>query len=300
MNGHVTADKMKLLLRKQVEAETALYRSDNALILKHYIAEQHKLADVEESLRYARHLHNALLPDETQMRQLFGEAFALNLPKKTISGDFYWMTKAGGRYIIALADCTGHGIPGALMSVLGLSLLNQVVIEERTFEPSHILRRIDYKMRLTFQHAEENNRHGYDGMDIALCTIEPGERKITFAGAMRPLYLFGKNGFNMLRPSRYPIGGLRLEQDRTYPSQELHYENGDMLYLFSDGWSDQFGGPYDGQGGRKLTIKRLREILGMFCHLPPAEQKEQLHEMFIFWKGAYEQTDDAMLIGLKL
>lgn len=288
-------ENLEAVLREK-EEEAARFRSDNALILRHYMSEQGKLAEVEESLRYARHLHNALLPDESQLRQLFGESFAINLPKKTLGGDFYWMARCGSRYILALADCTGHGIPGALMSVLGLSLFNQVVIEERTFEPSHILRRIDYKMRLTFQHAEVNNRHGYDGMDVGLCAIDPAERKITFAGAMRPLFIYGNNGCQVLRPSRYPIGGLRLEQDRTYPSQQLQYEEGDMLYLFSDGWPDQFGG----KEGRKLTVARLRELLGTFARYPAAQQKEQLHEMFILWKGSCEQTDDALLLGLRL
>lgn len=282
--------------REQVEAETARYRADNALLLRHYMEEQHRLTEVADSMRYARHLHDALLPDEQQLRQLTSDAFVLNLPRETLSGDFFWMTRAGSRLIIALADCTGHGIPGALMSVLGLSLLNQVVLEERTYEPSHILRRLDYKMRLTFQHTDANARQGYDGMDVALCTIDYAEAKISFSGAMRPVYFSSGGKLSVFRSARYPIGGLRIESDRTYPSQTFRFSKGDMLYLFSDGMVDQFGGPFS----RKLTPRRLRFLLEQLGHLSAAEQKQQLHEMFVLWKGMQEQTDDALMLGVRL
>lgn len=272
------------------------YKTENALLLKHYMAEQHRIAALEESMRYARHLHNALLPDESQLRQTTGEAFALNLPKETLGGDFYWCARAGKKTIIAMADCTGHGIPGALMSVLGISLLNQIVLEERTFEPAHILRRLDYKMRLTFKHTEEQSRSGYDGMDIALCVIDTFDRTINFAGAMRPLY-YVSNGKTTIYPGvRYPIGGLRLEGQRTYPGISFDAGTGDMIYLFSDGMADQFGG----DRGRKLTPVRLRGLLETIAHLPAEQQKQQLHELFILWKGTNEQTDDAMILGIRL
>lgn len=272
------------------------YKAENALLLKHYLAEQHRISELQESMRYARHLHNALLPDESQLRQTAGDAFALNLPKDTLSGDFYWCARAGRKIIIALADCTGHGIPGALMSVLGISLLNQIVLEERTYEPAHILRRLDYKMRLTFKHTEEQNRSGYDGMDIALCVIDTFDRTIQYSGAMRPLY-FVCNGKTIVYPGvRYPIGGLRLESQRTYPGTSFSAATGDMIYLFSDGMADQFGG----DRGRKFTPVRLRGFLESIAHLPVEQQKQQLHELFILWKGANEQTDDAMILGIRL
>lgn len=272
------------------------YKAENALLLKHYLAEQQRISGLQESLRYARHLHNALLPDESQLRQTAGDAFALNLPKETLSGDFYWCARAGKKIIVALADCTGHGIPGALMSVLGISLLNQIVLEERTYEPSHILRRLDYKMRLTFKHTEEHNRSGYDGMDIALCVIDTLSNTIQYAGAMRPLYLLSNSRTIVYPGARYPIGGLRLESQRTYPGISFEAGAGDMIYLFSDGMVDQFGG----DRGRKFTPGRLRNLLEGIAHLPAEQQKQQLHELFIIWKRHNEQTDDAMILGIRL
>lgn len=273
------------------------YKAENALLLKHYLAEQHRISELQESMRYARHLHNALLPDESQLRQTVGDGFALNLPKDTLSGDFYWCTRAGKKIIIALADCTGHGIPGALMSVLGISLLNQIVLEERTFEPSHILRRLDYKLRLTFKHTEEQSRFGYDGMDISLCVLDTVDQTVSYAGAMRPLYHVSNNKTAIYSGARYPIGGLRLEtHQRTYPGNVFRIAEGDMLYMFSDGIVDQFGGGED----RKFTPKRLRSLLETISTLPAAQQKQQLHEMFILWKRSNEQTDDAMILGIRL
>jgi len=291
----VNRNKLFRLIREKVQAETSRYQSDNVLLLRHYMAGQARMAEVADSMRYARHLHDALLPDELQLRQLTGEAFALNLPKDTLSGDFFWFTRAGSKLVIALADCTGHGVPGALMSVLGLSLLNQVVLEERTYEPSHILRRLDYKLKLTFQHSGDSERKSYDGMDIALCTVDYAEGKLHFAGAMRPAYIAGEQ-LRILKGARYPIGGLRLEADRTYASQSVPFEKGEMLYLFSDGIVDQFGG----NEGRKFTPRRLRTLLQEAVSKPTSVQKQRLHESFVLWKGMQEQTDDAMIIGVRL
>lgn len=288
--------RIRALINESVSAVTNRYRQDNLLLVKQYMSEQTRHYEVEESIRYAGCLQTALFPSEKELRELAGDAFIFSMPRDVLSGDFAWYTRSGNKMVLAVADCTGHGIPGALMSVLGLSLLNQVVLEERTYEPSHILRRIDEKMRSAFQHAEGMSRYSYDGMDIALCTIDLGKKQISFSGAMRPCWLMRNGALTEINGSRYPIGGLRLEEQRSYESLELTFEEGDFLYLFTDGYTDQFGGTED----RKMTRARLRELVQEIHPLPAKQQKEQLQEFFLLWKGRHEQTDDATMIGLRL
>lgn len=288
--------RIRRIINKSVSAKMDRYRADNLLLTRHYMAEQSRRSEVDESIRYARRLQSALLPSEKDLRELAGDAFLFSMARDTLSGDFAWYTRSGSKIILAVADCTGHGIPGALMSVLGLSLLNQVVLEERCYEPSHILRRIDEKMRVSFQHAEDLPRYTYDGMDIALCVIDRAAMKLSFAGAMRPFWLVSSGELIEERGSRFPIGGMRIENERVYNSTETSYSPGDMLYLFTDGYPDQFGGKAE----KKMTRARMRQLVESIHHLPAKTQKEQLLEFFLLWKGKCEQTDDATMLGLRL
>ncbi|MDQ3109443.1 MAG: serine/threonine-protein phosphatase [Bacteroidota bacterium] len=288
--------RIRKLINQSVINKTSNYRNDNIRIVQQYMKEQSKRIELDESIRYASRLQRALLPSENELRGISKESFLLSIPRNELSGDFSWYTRSGSKIIIAVADCTGHGIPGALMSVLGLSLLNQVVLEERCYEPSHILRRIDERMRLTFQHSEETQRDTFDGMDIGLCMIDTVAMKLTFSGATRPCWLILDGKLLEIKGSRYPIGGMRLEETREYPSTEINYSAGDQLYLFTDGYSDQFGGKDD----KKVTKGRLRQLIEMIKGFSVDQQKEQLHEFFLLWKGSREQTDDVTLLGMKL
>lgn len=288
--------RIRKLINQSVSDITDRYRKDNVMLMQHYLNEQAQKAELDESIRYARHLQNALLPSEQDLKETSGDAFLFTMPRDVLNGDFAWFTRSGNRVVVAVADCTGHGIPGALMSVLGLSLLNQVVLEERNYDPSHILRRVDEKMRVTFQHAESHARNSYDGMDIALCTIDLAQRKIFYAGAMRPFWLVHRGSLQEHNGSRYPIGGLRIESGRMYEPVEAAYEPGDFLYLFTDGYTDQFGGNAD----KKMTRARLRELVELIHEQPAKNQKEQFQEFFLLWKGDHPQTDDATMIGMRL
>lgn len=288
--------RIRKLINQSVSEMTDQYRKDNRMLMQHYLQEQARQAELAESIRYARHLQSALLPSERDLENAGGEAFLFTVPRDLLNGDFAWFTRSGNKIVIAVADCTGHGIPGALMSVLGLSLLNQVVLEERNYDPSHILRRVDEKMRVTFQHAEDQSRNSYDGMDIALCTIDLAQQKIIFAGAMRPFWHVHRGKLNEYNGSRYPIGGLRMETGRMYVNTEVDFAPGDFIYLFTDGYTDQFGGKDD----RKMTRARLRQLVEMIHHHPAKLQKDQFQEFFLLWKGERQQTDDATMIGLRL
>ncbi|MEO5643940.1 MAG: PP2C family protein-serine/threonine phosphatase [Bacteroidia bacterium] len=292
----VAGNRIRKLISQTVLKKTSNYRNDNIRIVQQYMQEQSKRNELDESIRYASRLQRALLPSETELRNIIDESFLFSASRNELSGDFAWHTRSGSKIILAVADCTGHGIPGALMSVLGLSLLNQVVLEERCFDPSHILRRVDEKMRITFQHAEENPRNTFDGMDIGLCMIDTLANKIHFAGATRPCWLIIDGKLVEIKGSRYPIGGLRLEEKREYTATEINYSKGDQLYLFTDGYSDQFGGKND----KKMTKGRLRQLIEMIKDFPISEQKTQLQEFFLLWKGNREQTDDVTMLGMRL
>ncbi|CAN5731536.1 hypothetical protein BH11BAC7_BH11BAC7_31700 [soil metagenome] len=292
----IAGNRIRKLISQTVLKKTRNYRNDNIRIVQQYMQEQSKRNELDESIRYASRLQRALLPSETELRNIIDESFLFSASRNELSGDFAWHTRSGSKIILAVADCTGHGIPGALMSVLGLSLLNQVVLEERCFDPSHILRRVDEKMRITFQHAEENPRNTFDGMDIGLCMIDTLANKIHFAGATRPCWLIIDGKLVEIKGSRYPIGGLRLEEKREYAATEINYSKGDQLYLFTDGYSDQFGGKND----KKMTKGRLRQLIEMVKDFPISEQKTQLQEFFLLWKGNREQTDDVTMLGMRL
>lgn len=272
-----------------------MLRSDNIVLFKHYLHGQQRLNEIAESIRYASHIQSALFSNEASLKEIVPDSFLFSIPKEELTGDFTWATRCGNKIIIAVADCTGHGVPGAMLSILGLSLLNQVVLEERCYEPSFILRRIDERMRVTFEN-KSGTAGAYDGMDISICCIDYSQELLSYAGAMRPLWLMRNNDLQQLAGARYPIGGMRLETNRIYPSTELPFERGDMIYLFTDGYSDQFGGGNE----KKISRGRLRKLIQFISKHPCQQQKEQLLEFFLLWKGTITQTDDVTFAGIRL
>ncbi len=275
--------------------ETQKIREDNILIFRHYIDGQNRLNEISESIRYAKNLQSALFVREQNFKDIFPDSFYFSCPKEELTGDFAWVTKVGSRTIVSVADCTGHGIPGAMMSILGLSLLNQVVLEERCYEPSIILRRVDMKMQTTFK-TNSDSRSGFDGMDIAVCCIDSLRQEITFAGAMRPLWFVPGNEIQSLAAARYPIGGMRMENQRLFPQTTFSYSSGDMIYMFTDGYTDQFGGA----NNQKIRRGRLRVLIQLIRTYTAKQQKEQLLEFFHVWKAHNAQTDDATFVGIRL
>lgn len=252
--------------------------------------------DVSSSIKYAKRIQDAMMLKEKHLFRLFPESFMLFKPRDVVSGDFYWFTKINEKIIVAVADCTGHGIPGAFMSVLGISLLNQIIIEEQNSDPSFILQRLNHKVNKAFSNAYEAGQASYDGMDISLCCIDYRSMTVTFSGALRPVYFICREGLREIKGSRYPIGGLNLEAERKYESQKFSFSQGDKLYLFSDGYADQFGGASD----KKLMTKKFKSILGRLYYLSMNTQCMELDRILNDWKGSGEQTDDVLVIGVKL
>jgi serine phosphatase RsbU (regulator of sigma subunit) len=261
--------------------------------------EHQKNEELNESIIYAKRIQEGMMLKEKHLARLFEESFILFKPKDIVSGDFYWFTKIGHKIIIAVADCTGHGIPGAFMSVLGISLLNQIVIEEKNTDVSFILQRLDHKLKKAFGYSNElfeESKRLYDGMDIALCCIDPEKQEFYFAGAFRPLYHISGNVLTRIEGSRYPIGGMQLEAARDYQHKTVSYTAGDKLYLFTDGYADQFGG----KNNKKFMTANYRNILVKTARFSMQTQKMELERFFNEWKNNSEQTDDILITGIQL
>jgi serine phosphatase RsbU (regulator of sigma subunit) len=258
-----------------------------------------KTRELNDSIVYAKRIQDGMMLKEKHLNRLFSESFLLFKPKDIVSGDFYWFTKIENKIIVAIADCTGHGIPGAFMSVLGISLLNQIVIEEGNTDTALILQRLDHKLKKAFGYSNDyydEERHTYDGMDIALCCIDTELKEVQFSGAFRPLYHISKGNFNEIKGSRYPIGGLYIENDKSYKSQTINYETGDKVYLCSDGFSDQFGGFMD----KKFMVNAFKKSLIKTSKLSMTTQQLELERLLNEWKNNHEQTDDILIMGFQL
>lgn len=257
----------------------------------------HSYTEMSSSIKYARRIQDAMMLKEKHLHRLFPEAFMLYMPREVVSGDFYWFTRIHEKIIVAVADCTGHGIPGAFMSVLGISLLNQIIIEEQNDDPSFILQRLNHKVNKAFSNTYEPDEQGSrDGMDISLCCIDHGTGTVTFSGALRSAYFISGGKLTEIKGSRYPIGGLNLERHRSYDSTTFNFKKGDKLYLHSDGYADQFGGLYN----KKLMTRKLKQILLRLHPLSMNTQKMELERILNEWKGNGEQTDDVLILGLDL
>lgn len=252
-----------------------------------------KNREITENLTYARHIQAAILPDEQNIKKNFPDSFVLYLPKDIVSGDFYSFYSNEQYTTFIAADCTGHGVTGAFISVMGSSLLNQIINERKILDPGKILDQLHLEIISTLnqRHNESN-----DGIDLAICRINKEKTKILFAGANRPLWLIRNGEIIDFPPNKFPVGGLQIDHHNNFTSHEIPLEKNDAVYIFSDGFADQFGG----EKGRKLMTKKFREILLSIQHLHIHEQKIFLKDFFETWKGKQEQVDDVLVIGINI
>jgi serine phosphatase RsbU (regulator of sigma subunit) len=247
-----------------------------------------------DSINYARRIQTAILPAEEQYKEVFEEAFVLYLPKDIVSGDFYWMHKRNDLVFVAVADCTGHGISGAFMSMIGNTLLNEIIVEKGITETGHILDLLHEGIKKSLKQDGQNNAN--DGMDIAICRISPGiGEEVLFSGAMRPLYIGGAEGMREVRPDKFSIGGFR-EEERKFTTVRPEVKKGEMLYLFTDGYADQFGG----EKGKKFMSRNFQKLLEQISGKAADEQKLILENTYLQWKGNNEQVDDILVVGVRM
>jgi serine phosphatase RsbU (regulator of sigma subunit)/uncharacterized protein HemY len=258
------------------------------------IEEQHK--DITDSIIYAQRIQQAILPPDQMWYELLPDSFVLYKPKDILSGDFYWIERKQGHIFVAAADCTGHGVPGALMSVVNTNLLNKAVLEQNLIAPNAILDAVNHWLTIAL-HQSFNESAVRDGMDIALCSINIRTKRLQFAGAFNGAYVFKNDGsFLELSGDKMPVGAFIEEKMQMFSATELAMEAGDRIFLFSDGYADQFGGP----SGKKLKYKKLKQYISDSLSMPMEEQKKYLDLKFTEWKGGHEQVDDVLIVGVRI
>jgi serine phosphatase RsbU (regulator of sigma subunit)/streptogramin lyase len=275
--------KEKEILEKKVKERTA------EVVQKSFIIEE-KNRDITASIRYAERIQRAMLPRE----ETFGEIFVLYMPKDIVSGDFYWMYDNGDSLFIAAVDCTGHGVPGAFMSIIGHNSLNKVVREYGITRPSAILDQLNGEVYKAILQSQEKGIN--DGMDLTLIAYHRKTCTLELAGAYNPLYRVRKGDVQVYKTDRFPIGMVTIDQKKSFNNYTVEIEPGDMIYMSSDGYADQFGS-HDMKKFKTINLKRL---LSDIHALPVAEQKARLEKGIIEWKGELPQIDDIMVIGLRI
>ncbi len=260
----------------------------------------HQKQKITSSIKYAKHIQSAILPPISYIKKILPDHFILYKPKDIVSGDFYWITEKDGIVIIAAADCTGHGVPGAFMSMLGIAFLNEIVnkiaINKHipSFKASEILNQLrDQVIRSLHQTYDVDNLK--DGMDISICIIDIDHKRMQYAGAHNPVYIFRNNKLIELAADSMPIG-MYKNLDQPFTNNEIKLEIGDHLYMFSDGYYDQFGG----EENKKFMIKNFRELLSEIHQKPMQEQRAILENTIEEYQGDNDQMDDILIIGIKI
>lgn len=251
--------------------------------------------DIKDSINYASKIQNAMLPDEALLKASFAESFILFKPKDTLSGDFYWFKKEQDTFYIAAADCTGHGIPGALMSMIGMEKLNSAILH--TAEPNDILNQLNKNIEIALCLSTQHE-HSNDGMDIGLCSININTNQLKFAGANRPLWIVrkGQKQVEEIKGTKKAIGGNTNISSPGFENHTIAINKGDCFYLFSDGYVDQFGG----KSGKKIMTKKFKEILIDIQNKSMTDQEIHLNQFIENWKSSTEQVDDVLVIGVRV
>ncbi len=254
-----------------------------------------KNKDLTDSITYARRIQEAMLPNAAMFKRNFPESFLIYRPKHIVSGDFYWCSERDGRSIVAVADCTGHGVPGAFMSIIGYTLLDSIINKEGVVQPGKILGRLNTMLRKALKQDEETSLTR-DGMDVAICAIDKKNNVFEYAGANRPLCFLRKAKLEVVKGTPMGIGGVLSKAGAEYTQHRFKLNSLSHIYMFSDGYSDQFGGDKD----KKMMTRNFFKVLGYFASFPMEEQRSALNDWLDDWKGNFEQTDDILIAGIKV
>jgi serine phosphatase RsbU (regulator of sigma subunit) len=304
-NNEIQTLQCEIVVGKETY-EQKVYAIPNGNILRVYSSDvserkrneetiRKKNKDITDSINYARRLQYAILPDEKVITACLPESFVLYKPKDIVSGDFYWFHHKSDSdvCILAAVDCTGHGVPGAFMSMIGNFHLNSTVVDQEISDPAEILVTLDKKVcKVLKQESEEAATK--DGMEISLCIINTRKREINFVSAMRPLYMIRDKEFIEIKGNKFSIGGYM--PDKIFQTHQVTLKPGDTFYLTSDGFADQTGG----EAGKKFMSKKLKELLMEIQSCTMSEQRTRLEEAFEKWRGRHAQVDDVLVIGVRM
>ncbi len=279
--------RQKEALQREVDSQTIILREQKAEI-------ERKNRDITDSINYAKRIQSSILPESAILESTFNESFIFFAPRDIVSGDFYWFHPLKNKFLVCVADCTGHGVPGAFMSMIGTTLLNDIVKREEVDSPADILHRLDLEIKILLQKNEiEFSR---DGMDISIVEIDLHSKKIRLASAKRPVYLYINGEFIVYKGIRRSIGDTIMEDDSEFVNIGYDTKESDCIYLFSDGYSDQFGG----SEGKKFMSANVKKLLLEIIDKPMQEQAQIITDTFAQWKGEEEQVDDVVFMGIRL
>jgi ligand-binding sensor domain-containing protein/serine phosphatase RsbU (regulator of sigma subunit) len=260
-------------------------------ISKGVIEEQNE--EITASIRYAERIQQALLPDEQILRNAWGHFFIYFKPRDIVSGDFYWMNEQEDAIYFAVADCTGHGVPGAFMSFIGSTLLTQLITEQKLNSPAQIAKELNRNFASVLHRKGSN--HMYDGMEIMICRVSKREQNLTFVGAARPLWIIRNGQLEEFKTSPFPVDGNDIER-REYKETSLRLFDNDSIYISSDGYYDQFGE----ETNRRMGLKRFKLLLEEMAKKPISEQQVEINRYFENWKGQEKQIDDVLVVGINI
>jgi serine phosphatase RsbU (regulator of sigma subunit) len=268
-------------------------KTNKMLQVKNEIIEE-KNKSITDSINYAKRLQNAILPPDMLVKQALPDSFIVYEPKDIVSGDFYWVSEHEGQSLIAAIDCTGHGVPGALLSIVGHNAINKAVNEERLNKPSAIIESMNISIRKVLHQDKSSDIR--DGMDMALCSLNTRTGELQYAGANNPLYIISEGKLRIVKASKLTVGSMTANQELVVENNIFQLKAGDAFYIFSDGYADQFGGA----DNKKFKASRLQELLLAIHKKPMEEQKKLIMSAFRDWKGNYEQVDDVLVIGARI
>jgi serine phosphatase RsbU (regulator of sigma subunit) len=278
---------------EKVQKDAEIYQLRNIELKNAYSALEKRTHEILDSIDYAKNIQNALLPPVEYFQSLFQESFIYYNPKDIVSGDFYWCHEVGNRTYVAVADCTGHGVPGAFMSMLGISLLNEIINSCNTYSSDELLNEL--RSRLIKSLRQSTERYSLkDGMDIALCCIDKKLNTIEYSGAFNPLYVINNNKITEIKANRMPIG-IFDNVLQPFTKKVIPIEEGMMVYMFSDGFMDQFGG----SDGKKLKASGFRNLILKISQSPMADQRFLLDDELHQWIHVQEQLDDILVMGIR-
>ncbi len=290
------ADKIRtrsLKAAKKVLEEKVEVRTQQLALKNSELAERNK--DITDSIRYAKRIQEAILPPEKTIKNYLNDVFIFSKPKDIVSGDFYWIEKKDDSIYFAAVDCTGHGVPGAFMSIVGNNILNQSLIETQNATPAMLLDKLNKGVSETLKLSSDDSKVR-DGMDIALCSVNLHKMELHYAGAYNPLFIIRNKELIEIKGDNIAIGNYVENQHQKYMNHIMPLHKGDMIYVFSDGYADQFGGP----NGKKFKVTHFKEMLIGLASETVHHQRTILEETIEEWRKGIMQVDDMLIIGVKI